>query len=348
MTTPSTPDRRGLPLGLSAFVLWGAMPLFFSLLEPAGPVEIIAHRVVWSLVFLLVLLAATRTLGSLAAVLRSPRRLGVIAVASALIVVNWVTYVYAVQSGHVLDAALGYFVTPLLTALLGVVVLRERLRAAQWVALGLGAAAVVVITAGSSAGTGGVPWIALVLAGAFGLYSLVKNRVGRDVAALPGLAAETAVATPLALGYLVWLGATGAGTFTTAGVGHALLLAASGVVTGLPLLLFSGAARRLPLTVVGMLQYLNPALQLLVGLLVFDEHMPPARWAGFVLVWAALVLLTVDGTRRAHAVRLAARGPAPGVTTGASRRRSPTTVGTESPTHPDPEEHQWPTRPSTS
>lgn len=321
VTTPSTPDRWGLPLGLSAFVLWGAMPLFFSILEPAGPVEIIAHRIVWSLVFLLVLLAATRTLGSFAAVLRSPRRLGVIAVASALIVVNWVTYVYAVQSGHVLDAALGYFITPLLTALLGVVVLRERLRGAQWVALGLGGAAVVVISVGAS-GTGGLPWIALVLAGAFGLYSLVKNRVGRDVAALPGLAAETAVATPLALGYLVWLGATGAGTFTTAGVDHTLLLAASGVVTGLPLLLFSAAARRLPLTVVGMLQYLNPALQLLVGLLVFDEHMPPARWAGFALVWSALVLLTVDGTRQARAVRLAARGPAPGTADDGSRAGS--------------------------
>jgi chloramphenicol-sensitive protein RarD len=305
VTTSSPPDRWGLPLGLSAFVLWGATPLFFPLLDPARPVEIIAHRVVWSLVFCLVLLAATRGLGAFLAVLRHPRTLGVLAVASALIVVNWTTYVYAVLAGHVLDAALGYFVTPLLTVLLGVVVLRERLRAVQWAAVGLGAVAVVVL----SAGVGGLPWIALVLAGAFGLYSLVKNRVGRDVGALPGLAAETAVATPVALGYLVWLAATGAGTFATAGTGHALLLAACGAVTGLPLLLFSGAARRLPLTVVGMLQYLNPVLQFLLGLLVFGEHMPPSRWAGFVLVWAALVLLTVDATRQARATRLAARTP---------------------------------------
>ncbi|CAM3682521.1 EamA family transporter RarD [Isoptericola cucumis] len=303
MTTPSSPDRWGLPLGISAFALWGAMPLFFPLLEPAGPIEIIAHRIVWSLVFCVLLLAVTRSLRSFLAVLRSPRTLGVLAVASVLIIVNWTTYVYAVLSGHVLDAALGYFINPLLTVLLGVVVLRERLRVAQWVAVGFGVAAVAVI----SAGVGGLPWISLVLAGAFGLYSLVKNRVGRDVGALPGLAAETAVATPFALAYLVWLGATGVGTFTTEGTGHALLLAACGVITGLPLLLFSSAARRLPLSVVGMLQYLTPALQFLLGLLVFGEHMPPSRWIGFGLVWVALVLLTVDGTRQARAARLAAR-----------------------------------------
>lgn len=303
VTTPSSPDRWGLPLGISAFALWGAMPLFFPLLVPAGPVEIIAHRIVWSLVFCVLLLAATRSLPSFVAVLRSPRTLGLLGVASVLIIVNWTTYVYAVLSDHVLDAALGYFINPLLTVLLGVVVLRERLRVAQWVAVGFGVAAVAVI----STGVGGLPWISLVLAGAFGLYSLVKNRVGRDVGALPGLAAETAVATPFALGYLVWLGATGVGTFTTEGVGHALLLAACGVITGLPLLLFSSAARRLPLSVVGMLQYLTPALQFLLGLLVFGEHMPLSRWIGFGLVWVALVLLTVDGTRQARAARLGTR-----------------------------------------
>ncbi|MEG3615960.1 EamA family transporter RarD [Isoptericola haloaureus] len=306
MTPPAATDRWGLPLGLSAFLLWGAMPLFFPLLEPAGALEIIAHRIVWSLVFCVVLLAATRSLGSFLAVLRRPRTMGLLTLASALIIVNWTTYVYAVLTGHVLDAALGYFINPLLTVALGVVVLRERLRPAQWLALGLGGAAVVVL----STGVGGIPWISLVLAGAFGLYSLVKNRVGRGVGALPGLAAETAVATPLALGYLGWLAATGVGTFSTQGVGHALLLVSCGVVTGLPLLLFSAAARRLPLSVVGMLQYLTPFLQFLLGLLVFGEHMPPVRWAGFVLVWVALVVLTVDGVRRSRATRLAAAAPA--------------------------------------
>jgi len=302
--TSTAPDRWGLPLGLGAFLLWGAMPLFFPLLEPAGALEIIAHRIVWSLVFCLVLLAATRSLGAFVAVLRNPRALGLFAIASALIIVNWTTYVYAVLTGHVLDAALGYFINPLLTVLLGIVVLRERLRPAQWLALGLGAAAVVVI----STGVGGLPWISLVLAGAFGLYSLVKNRVGRGVDALPGLAAETAVATPFALAFLGWLAVTGAGTFSTQGTGHALLLIACGVVTGLPLLLFSAAARRLPLSVVGMLQYLTPVLQFLLGLLVFDEHMPTTRWVGFALVWVALVVLTVDATRASRAARLAAVG----------------------------------------
>jgi chloramphenicol-sensitive protein RarD len=300
VTNPPAQDRWGLPLGIGAFLLWGGMPLFFPLLEPAGSLEIIAHRIVWSLIFCLVLLAATRGFGGVLAALRSPRTLGILAAASALIVTNWTVYVYGVLSGHVLEAALGYFINPLLTVLLGVVVLRERLRPAQWVAVACGAVAVVVI----STGGGGLPWIALALAGSFGTYSLLKNRVGRTVGALPGLAVETAVATPVALAYLAWLVAAGSSTFGVHGVGHALLLAATGIITGLPLLLFSGAARRLPLSVVGMLQYLGPALQFLFGLLVFGEHMPPTRWVGFGLVWVALVVLTVDGTRAARATRL--------------------------------------------
>ncbi len=300
---PAPTDRWGLLLGAGAFFLWGAMPLYFPLLEPAAPLEIIAHRVVWSLLFCLVLLAATRQLGGFATALRTPRTLGVLAVAAVLIVTNWTVYVYGVLSGHVLDAALGYFINPLVTVLLAVAVLRERLRPAQWAAVGIGAAAVVVISTGS----GGLPWIALVLAASFGLYGLVKNRVGRTVEALPGLAVETAVLTPLALAYLVWLAATGVGTFGAEGAGHALLLASAGVVTALPLLLFSAAARRLPLSVVGLLQYLGPALQFLFGLLVFHEPMSPTRWAGFGLVWLALVVLSVDGLRAARATRLASR-----------------------------------------
>ncbi|MBD5786720.1 EamA family transporter RarD [Cellulosimicrobium terreum] len=280
------------------------MPLFFPLLEPAGPVEIIAHRVVWSLVVCAVLLLATRGVGRFVAVLRSPRTLAALGLAAVLIAVNWTTYVYGVLSGQVLDAALGYFVNPLVTVLLAVLVLRERLRPAQWVALALGAGAVLVI----SAGMGRVPWIALGLALSFGLYGLVKNRVGRTVEALPGLAVETATLAPLALVYLVWLGATGAGTFSLADEpAHALLLASSGLVTALPLLMFSAAARRIPLSLVGMLQYLAPVLQLLCGLLVFHEPMPPARWVGFALVWLALGVLSADALRTTRATRLAAR-----------------------------------------
>lgn len=287
-------DRWGLPLGVGAYLAWGGMPLFFPLLQPAGALEIVAHRIVWSLLFCLIALAVLRQLGDFRTALRSPRILGTFAVAAALIVVNWGVYVYAVLSDRVLDAALGYFINPIVTVLLGVLVLRERLRPAQWIAIGFGAASVVVL----STGLGGLPWISLCLALSFGLYGLAKNRVGRTVQALPGLAVETAVATPFALAYLLWLGSSG--TFTGHGAGHSLLLVSTGVITALPLLMFSAAARRLPLSVVGMLQYLAPALQFLVGLLVFGEHMPAARWAGFVLVWVALVLLTVDGIRQSR------------------------------------------------
>ncbi|GAB2506161.1 EamA family transporter RarD [Promicromonospora xylanilytica] len=281
-------------------MLWGAMPLFFPLLEPAGAIEIVAHRVVWSLVFCLAALAVMRQLGAFRDALRSPRILGTLATATVLIVINWVVYVYAVLTDRVLDAALGYFINPVITVLLGVLILRERLRPVQWLAIAFGVASVVVL----STGLGGLPWISLCLALSFGMYGLVKNRVGRTVPALPGLAVETLVATPFAIAYLVWLG--GAGTFTGHGAGHSLLLMASGVVTALPLLLFGAAARRLPLSVVGMLQYLTPALQFLVGLLIFGEHMPPARWVGFILIWVALVLLTTDGihqSRRAPRIR---------------------------------------------
>jgi chloramphenicol-sensitive protein RarD len=289
-------DRWGLPLGIGAFAIWGGMPLFFPLLQPAGAIEVVANRIVWSLVFCLIALAVLRQLGDFRAALRSPRTLGTLAAASALVVVNWVVYVHAVLTDRVIDAALGYFINPVITVLLGVVILRERLRPVQWMAVACGVASVVVL----STGLGGLPWISLCLALSFGLYGLLKNRVGRSVQALPGLAVETVVATPFAIAYLVWLG--GSGTFTGHGVGHSLLLMSAGVITALPLLMFSAAARRLPLSVVGMLQYLAPALQFLVGLLVFGEQMPPARWVGFFLVWVALVLLTADGIRQARSV----------------------------------------------
>lgn len=300
-------DRKGLLAGASAYLLWGAMPLYFPLLEPAGPLEIIAHRIVWSLVVCVAMLLVVRQLGRFVRVLRSPRTLALLGLAAVLVATNWTIYVYGVLSGHVLDAALGYFVNPLVTALLAVVVLRERLRPAQWVALSIGALAVAVITVG----VGRVPWIALGVAFSFGLYGLVKNRTGRTVEALPGLAAETATLVPLCLAYLAWLAATGTGTFTPSDPAHALLLASSGLVTAVPLLLFSSAARRIPLSLVGMLQYLTPVLQFLCGLLVFHEEMPLARWAGFALVWMALAVLSTDALRSARAARL--RRPVPPV-----------------------------------
>lgn len=289
--------RGGLPAGVGAYALWGALPLYFPLLEPAGPVEVIAHRVVWSLLVCVALLLLTRTWGAFVAILRDARLLLHLTVAAVLLAVNWLVFVHGVTTGHVVDAALGYFINPLVTIALAVLVLGERLRAVQWVAVGFGAAAVVVITVGY----GRLPWIALVLAVSFGLYGLIKSRVGPRVAALPGLAAETAVLVPVAAGYLLWLHAAGAGTFAPGWHGAALV--GTGVVTAVPLLLFNTAARRLPLSTVGMLQYLAPVLQLAIGVLVAGEHMPPARWWGFGLVWVALVLLTVDGLRSARRQR---------------------------------------------
>ncbi|ROS76743.1 EamA family transporter RarD [Cellulomonas sp. PhB143] len=321
--TSSPPDRWGVPLGAGAYLLWGGMPLFFPLLEPAGALEIIAHRVVWSLVFCALLLVATRSTRSMVPVLRNRRTFALLALGGVLVATNWTVYVYGVLHDHVLDAALGYFVNPLVTILLGVLVLRERLRRAQWVALGIGAVAVVVITTG----VGGFPWIAVSVAVTFGLYGLVKNRVGRSVGALPGLATETLALAPLALAYLGWLAVEGTGTFTTQGTAHVLLLMSCGVVTGVPLLLFGAAARRIPLSVVGMLQYLTPVLQFLVGLLVFHEPMPTSRWIGFSLVWLALLVLTTDALRALRTTRLAART--------APRAAARTTVGAEPGARPD-------------
>ncbi|GCE77156.1 EamA family transporter RarD [Cellulomonas biazotea] len=293
--------RGGLAAGVAAYVLWGVLPLYFPLLEPAGAVEIIANRVVWSLVFCVLLLLVTRTWSGLVAALRDRRTLGLLSAAAVLLAVNWLVFVFGILTDRVVDAALGYFINPLVTVGLAVLVLRERLRPLQWVALGSGALAVVVITAGY----GQLPWIALSLAFSFGFYGLIKNRVGRSVGALPGLAAETLVLAPLALGYLVVLGVTGTGTFAAYGAWHAVALVSSGIVTAIPLLLFNTAARRIPLSVLGLLQYLAPVLQLVIGVVVLHEQMPVARWWGFALVWVALVLLGVDGVRTRLHVRAA-------------------------------------------
>jgi chloramphenicol-sensitive protein RarD len=285
------------------------------------------------------LLAVTRTTGQLRAVLHDRRLLATLSVGAVLVAVNWSVYVWAVLADRVLDAALGYFINPVVTVLLAVVVLRERLRPLQWVAIGFGLAAVAVLTVG----VGRVPWVSLVLAFSFGLYSLVKNRVGGRVAPAPGLAAETLVLTPFALAYLAWLAATGDNTFAAHGVWHALALASAGVVTAIPLLLFAAAARRVPLSVIGLLQYLTPVLQFVVGLLVFHEHMPVARWIGFMLVWAALAVLTFDGLRAMRAGRAAAARHRP----EDARRDSADTVEPP-PDRPSTQEQPWPIRRSTS
>ena len=306
MTSHESEVRRGTLFGAAAYLLWGVFPLYFPLLKPTGAVEILLHRVVWTLVACLAVLALVGGWGRLADVLRSARRMALLAVAAVVIAVNWGVYIYGVNSGQVVQAALGYFINPVVTVLIGVVVLRERLRPLQWAAVALGVVAVAVLTVAY----GRPPWIALTLALSFAAYGLAKNRIGRGVGALTSLTLETAILTPLALGLLVWLEASGRGTAWSQDVGHAALLATTGIVTAVPLLFFAAAARRVPLTTIGLLQYLAPVLQFVIGVAVFREEMPASRWAGFVLVWVALTVLTADTLRTARSRARLARAAA--------------------------------------
>ncbi|HEY0510054.1 MAG TPA: EamA family transporter RarD [Blastococcus sp.] len=287
--------RLGVLSGLAAYSLWGLFPLYFPLLEPAGGLEIVAHRVLWSLLFIGLLLTVVRRWGLVRALVTDRRRLLVLAGAAVLIAVNWLVFVYAVNSGHVVETSLGYFINPLVSVLLGVVVFSERLRPLQWTAVAIAAVAVAVLTIDY----GRPPWIALALASTFGLYGLLKKVV--RVEAAPGLFVETAlVAVPAAV-VLAVLHDSGDATFGTAGAGHALLLVTSGIATAIPLLLFATAAGRIPLSTVGLLQYVTPLMQLAIGVFVYDEPMPPVRLAGFVVVWVALAVFTADSLRHARA-----------------------------------------------
>lgn len=289
--------RIGLLNGFAAYGMWGLVPLFWPLLKPAGSVEILAHRMVWSLVVVGVALLFVRKWGWAKELIRQPKRLGLVAIAAAVITVNWGVYIWSVNSGHVVEASLGYFINPLVSIALGVLLLKERLRPAQWAAVGTGFAAVLVL----AIGYGQPPWISLVLAFSFGTYGLVKKKV--NLSGLESLTAETAVQFLPALGYLVWLAAQGRSTFGTEGAGHAVLLASTGVVTAIPLVCFGAAAIRVPLSTLGLLQYLAPVFQFVLGIWYFHEAMPPERWAGFALVWLALAVLTWDALRTARTNR---------------------------------------------
>lgn len=307
MTSQESEVRRGTLYGASAYLMWGVFPLYFILLLPAGAPEILVHRIVWTMLFCLVVVTATRGWTTMSALLRTPRRLMLLGAAAVVIALNWGIYIHGVNSGRVIETSLGYFINPLVTVLLGVVVLRERLRPLQWTAVGIGAVAVVALTVDY----GRPPWIALVLAASFATYGLLKNRVGRGVGAVASLTTETLVLAPFALSVLLWLELTGRGTFTTEGPWHPLLLVSTGVVTAVPLLLFASAARRVPLTALGLLQYSTPVMQFLVGVVIFDERMPASRWIGFAMVWLALVVLSVDAVRAARTHTLRARSAEP-------------------------------------
>lgn len=281
--------RTGLAYGLGAYALWGLFPLYFVLLTGSGALEVVAHRALWTLAFCLLLLAITRGFPELVNVWRTPRLLIGLAVAGILIAANWTLYVLGVTTGRTLDTALGYFINPLAVTALGVLVLRERLRPGQWAAVGVGALAVLVLVIGY----GQIPWIALGLAASFGTYSLVKKVVGRSVPPIPGLATETAAIVPIAIAYLGYLSLTNTATVDLLS-GYGALVAISGVITAIPLLLFAAAARRLSMVTIGIIQYLAPIGQFVVGWLVFHEPMPASRWAGFILVWLAVGIFLAD------------------------------------------------------
>lgn len=300
-TSPPLESRTGVGLAfaIGAYALWGVLPLYFLLLFPAGPFEIVAWRIVLSLVFCAFLLTVTRAWRPFMVIARDRRAVLTLAVASVFILVNWLVYVYAALSGHVVEAALGYFINPIFTVLLGVFVLRERLRPLQWIAVSISAIAVLVL----SVNYGAFPWIAVTLATSFALYGLIKKRIGGSIDAIGGLTLETALLTPLAIIQLIVLAMTGALTAGSVSVAHTISIAVAGIVTAVPLLLFAAAARRLPLTHIGLTQYIAPIMQFVVGVFLLHEDMPLARWIGFGLVWVALVVLSIDmflGPRRSR------------------------------------------------
>lgn len=289
---PLSRARFGLASALGAYLLWGLFPLYFPLLEPAAPVEILAHRIAWSFLFLVAVLAATARFGWVRRLSR--RQVGLLALAAALVTVNWGMFIYAVNSDHVVETSLGYFINPLVTVALATGLLHERLRRRQRVAVAIAAVGVVVL----AVDYGRPPWIALTLAFSFGLYGLVKKRAGVD--GTQSLTVETSLLVAPAAAYVIWLSASGRGTFGSAGAGHAALLVASGVATAIPLMLFGAAAIRIPLATVGLLQYITPVMHFLIGTLAYGEAMPIGRLVGFVIVWTALAVFMLDAVRTAR------------------------------------------------
>lgn len=286
----SQSTRGGFLFATAAFGLWGLLPIYFVALSPSGPAEILAFRILLSLLFCLVILLFLRRLPETIALIRTRQIFLLSLLAALLIFINWSVYVYASVSQFIVEAALGYFINPLVTVGLGVFVLGEKLRGWQWFALSLAVMAVLVL----SIGYGSVPFISLALAFSFGLYGFVKKKMGPEVKSLDGLTLETIWLIPLALALLAWVARSGELTFGSLGAGHLLLILMAGAITSVPLLFFGAAAKRLKLTVLGLIQYLTPVMQFLFGVIVMGEPMPMERWVGFSLVWLALVMLGID------------------------------------------------------
>jgi len=287
-TPPRDQARLGIVLGVAAYSFWGVIPLYWRLLHGIDPIEIVAHRIVWGLATFVALAAAMGAWPAVIRAARDRRAVRVLLLSSALLSANWSIFIYAVSSDHVLHASLGYFINPLVSVLLGMVVLGERLRRLQWVAVALAAAGVVQITLGA----GGLPWIAVALALTFGGYGLLRKVAPVD--ALAGSTVETALVAPVAAGYLVYLAATGRGVLGHAEALPVFLVALTGLVTAVPLVWFTAAARRVPLSTLGLLQYLAPTGQLFIGVLIFREPFDVHRLAAFACIWAGLAVFSAD------------------------------------------------------
>ncbi len=296
MSSDAVKEKRsehsiGLINGYIAYIIWGAVILYWPYLAPAKPLEILAHRILWSLLFVAAILIYQKRIVSLRVVLNNSRQLKLLAVASVLIGVNWGLFIWASMNGHVLDSSLGYYITPLLNVALGVFFFKEKLRNMQWLAIGIAAFAVLFITIAM----GVLPWVALSLSTSFAMYGYVKKLA--NVEALESLMIETMILTPVAIGYLIWLQFNGGNTFLAYGLDHTLWMASAGIVTAIPLLAFGVAIVRLPLTTLGMLQYIGPTIQFFVGIWLTQEAMPQVRFIGFAITWVALVILTIDALR---------------------------------------------------
>jgi chloramphenicol-sensitive protein RarD len=275
--------------------MWGLFPLYWPLLEPANPLEIVSHRAVWTLVFCLIVLALSKQVLTTLTVMKNPKTMAALLLSTILVSINWITYIWAVNHGHVVEAALGYYINPLIIIAFGVILLREKLRPLQWVAVAIAAIGVLVLTIDY----GRLPWVAISLALSWGSYGLVKKKL--NLGALEGLAIETLISFIPYVGYLIYLGQQGTGQF-----GHkpllTILLISAGAVTAIPLLLFNGSTTRLPYSTIGLLQYITPTIQFSIGVWLRHEDMPTARWIGFIVIWFALAALATDLVRSSRAV----------------------------------------------
>ncbi|WP_101644049.1 EamA family transporter RarD [Brevibacterium antiquum] len=301
MNADTTPDmnafrRAGLANGLSAYLLWGLIPLLFAAAAPTGALELVSHRVIWSLLFCAILLVFTGGLKRTWQIVGSGRTFWLLALAAVLIAINWTAFVYGVETDHLVEVSLGYYLNPLISIGLGVIFLGEKLRPLQWTAAGFGLLAVIIV----GIGLGRMPYLSFTVALSFGLYGLVKNKVGSRVGALEGMTIESAVlAVPSAI-FLLIIGAQGLSTFTGFGASHVIIILVTGPATAIPLILFSAAARRIPLSWVGMLQYITPTMQFITGVFILGEMMSTTRWVGFFVIWIAVLLLCTDLIRQSR------------------------------------------------